>query len=288
MLQVVGLHLSVTESDLYDLFKKYGEVIWCEIRKDRATGFVSYNEPKEMSKAVEALDLQPYKGQKIHLAPYQSPFNHLLVIVEPDFNEDVDDVDENELQKYFQQFGPLAWTRLFEQKQHEFHFFVAFKNHQGAARAATALRQRRLPEGTIPHMYLYSTKVVDPEVPMDTSLNWGEPPADEQPFDGVNVRVNNLDLRVHTSYLKSLFSPYGTITSCKATRSSDYYVPGYGRVSFSNKEEAEKAIAAMNGKRILRFPIEVALEDEGKRGSEIPVEGLPHDGRDKKQKVDEA
>ncbi|KAK1356754.1 hypothetical protein POM88_050010 [Heracleum sosnowskyi] len=93
-----------------------------------------------------------------------------------------------------------------------------------------------------------------------------------QPFDGINVRVNNLDIRVHNKFLENLFSPYGTISSCKVTRSNDFYVPGYGRVSFSTKEEVEKAIAA----------------NELKMYPPLCNRGPEHDGSDKKPKVDEA
>lgn len=53
----------------------------------------------------------------------------------------------------------------------------------------------------------------DPYVPF--SVRWYKTDEEVQTFQGINVRVNNLDSSVSDQYLKKLFSPYGNISSCK-------------------------------------------------------------------------
>ncbi|KAA8545851.1 hypothetical protein F0562_020698 [Nyssa sinensis] len=59
--------------------------------------------------------------------------------------------------------------------------------------------------------------------------------------------------------LKELFSPFGTITSCKVMRDPNGISRGSGFVAFSTPEEASRALFEMNGKMVASKPLYVAL-----------------------------
>ncbi len=63
------------------------------------------------------------------------------------------------------------------------------------------------------------------------------------------IYVGNLSFRVTESALWSLFEPHGSIESATVATDRDTgRSRGFGFVSMSNDEEAEKAMAALNGK----------------------------------------
>jgi cold-inducible RNA-binding protein len=63
------------------------------------------------------------------------------------------------------------------------------------------------------------------------------------------IYVGNLSFRMSESELRSLFEPHGGIESAAiATDRDTGRSRGFGFVSMSNDEEAEKAMAALNGK----------------------------------------
>ena len=65
----------------------------------------------------------------------------------------------------------------------------------------------------------------------------------------MNIYVGNLSRDVSESELKEAFQAFGEIQSCNIIK--DKFTGesrGFGFVEMPNKEEAEKAIAALNGK----------------------------------------
>jgi RNA recognition motif-containing protein len=65
----------------------------------------------------------------------------------------------------------------------------------------------------------------------------------------VNIYVGNLSRELSESELKEAFQAFGEVSSCNIIK--DKFTGesrGFGFVEMPNKEEADKAIAAMNGK----------------------------------------
>ena len=66
-----------------------------------------------------------------------------------------------------------------------------------------------------------------------------------------NIYVGNLPFSTKDDDLSDLFKPFGTVTSARVIR--DRYTErsrGFGFVEMENDEEADKAIAAVNGQDI--------------------------------------
>ncbi len=79
-------------------------------------------------------------------------------------------------------------------------------------------------------------------------------------YQGMNLYVKNLQDEVDDDMLRELFTPYGTITSCKVMKDDKASKSkGFGFVCFSTHEEATRAVTEMNGKMVKSKPLYVAL-----------------------------
>jgi polyadenylate-binding protein len=75
----------------------------------------------------------------------------------------------------------------------------------------------------------------------------------------MNLYVKNLQDEVDDDLLRELFTPYGTITSCKVMKDEKSKSKGFGFVCFSTHEEATRAVTDMNSKMVKAKPLYVAL-----------------------------
>jgi RNA recognition motif-containing protein len=68
---------------------------------------------------------------------------------------------------------------------------------------------------------------------------------------GTRIYVGNLDYAVGDSDLEKMFAPHGTVQSAQVVMDRDTgRSKGFGFVEMGSEEEAQAAIAALNGKEI--------------------------------------
>ncbi|KAL1827784.1 hypothetical protein DCAR_0206982 [Daucus carota subsp. sativus] len=291
MLGVANLDASVTDSDLYDHFSNVVgyRVIWAEVRKDRRTdqclgdGHVCCNNHQQAVYTIDALNGTTLKGKTIVVTPSTFTFNEVTVelCVPPrTFNMEIP------LRRNFKEFGKILLIKVYEDMFSNTYGSIIFDSLQSAASAANELLRN---EFALCNMYYGGKSLVDPQFPLDIV----DPstlfcPPKEQTSEGFNVRVDNLYFFVTDQYLLEQFSPYGKISFCEVMRKPDLS-NGSGRVTFSTREEAMEAIAAMEGKDIRGSSIKVTLEEENIPSSQVPlVDELEHGHAVKKPKVDNA
>ena len=64
-----------------------------------------------------------------------------------------------------------------------------------------------------------------------------------------NIYIGNLTSSVNSEELRSLFGPYGEVSSANVITDRDTGRPrGFGFVEMASKEAADNAISALNGK----------------------------------------
>jgi len=74
-----------------------------------------------------------------------------------------------------------------------------------------------------------------------------------------NIYVGNLPFSTTDDELSDLFSPHGTIKAARVIKDRiTERSRGFGFVEMENDEEADKAIAAMNGKDLDGRPLKVS------------------------------
>ena len=78
--------------------------------------------------------------------------------------------------------------------------------------------------------------------------------------------IRNIESSINEAVLESLFARHGEVLNTKIVYDKiTWESKGYGFIEMSKKEEAEKAIAALNGLVVKGKPLMVAEADEAKR-----------------------
>ncbi|KAL6570053.1 hypothetical protein OROMI_014567 [Orobanche minor] len=160
------------------------ETAYCLKHPQRGEGYVSFAQPQQgivfvglcliivvvllilillfanmlvADKAIAQLDHSMLKGKLIHVAKSDFSFNKVAV----ELSDDIEDHKSNEeLTKIFSHFGPIIRTQQFAHQPGERYLFLTFEDHQGAARAATALDNCKFLDHLMALSYI---ALVDPE-----------------------------------------------------------------------------------------------------------------------------
>ena len=134
--------------------------------------------------------------------------------------------------------------------------FVNFERAEDAARAVEALNGKKFDDK---EWYVgKAQKKSERENELKQRFEQSMKEAADK-YQGANLYVKNLDDTIADDKLQELFSPFGTITSCKVMRDPSGVSRGSGFVAFSTPEEANRALLEMNGKMIVSKPLYVAL-----------------------------
>jgi len=76
----------------------------------------------------------------------------------------------------------------------------------------------------------------------------------------VNIYVGNLSFSADSASLRELFSPHGEVTSAQVVQDRDTgRSRGFGFVEMAAADEAERAIAALNGSNVGGRQLTVSL-----------------------------
>jgi RNA recognition motif-containing protein len=78
-------------------------------------------------------------------------------------------------------------------------------------------------------------------------------------FYGINLYIKNLDDKIDSERLRKDFAPFGKITSAKVMSDENGRSKGFGFVCYSTPEEANRAVAEMNGRIVGAKPLYIAL-----------------------------
>jgi nucleolysin TIA-1/TIAR len=110
--------------------------------------------------------------------------------------------------------------------------FVEFAEHRDAQLALAAMNKRIV-------------------LGREMKVNWATSPGSASKQDTskhFHVFVGDISPDIESHQLKEAFSPFGVISDCKVIRDPQTHKSrGYGFVCYVNKEDAEMAIAGMNG-----------------------------------------
>ncbi|KAL5562122.1 hypothetical protein UlMin_031869 [Ulmus minor] len=169
-----------------------------------------------------------------------------------------DTTTEEDLKRIFSESGAITSVvvmRDAEGKSRCFGF-VNFESADDAARAVESLNGRKFDdkEWYVGKAQKKSEREVELRQRFEQSLKEA---ADK--YQGANLYVINLDDNITNEKLRELFSPFGTITSCKVMRDPNGVSRGSGFVAFSTPKEASRALLEMNGKMVVSKPLYVAL-----------------------------
>ncbi|KAJ6310501.1 hypothetical protein OIU76_015265 [Salix suchowensis] len=277
-LYVGDLEANVTDSQLYDLFNQVGQVVSVRVCRDLASrrslgyGYVNYSNPQDAARALEMLNFTPLNG-----SPIRVMYSHRDPSVRKSgagniFIKNLDKaIDHKALHDTFSVFGNILSCKVATDPsgQSKGYGFVQFDSEEAAQKAIEKLNGMLMNDKQVyvgPFLRKQerdtatdkAQKKYEREVELKQRFEQSMKEAADK-FQGANLYVKNLDDSIGDEKLKELFSPFGTITSCKVMRDPSGISRGSGFVAFSTPEEASRALLEMNGKMIASKPLYVAL-----------------------------
>ncbi|XP_010629777.1 polyadenylate-binding protein 1-like isoform X1 [Fukomys damarensis] len=265
---IKNLEDSIDSKALYDTFSTFGNILSCKVACDehgsRGFGFVHFETNEAAQQAISTMNGMLLNDRKVFVGHFKShrereaelgaqalAFTNIYVK-----NLHVD-MDEQGLQDLFFEFGKMLSVKVMRDNSgHSRGFgFVNFEKHEEAQKAVDHMNGKE-----VSGQQLYVGRAQKrAERQNELKRRFEQMKQDRQTrYQGVNLYVKNLDDSISDEKLRTVFSPYGVITSAKVMTEGGHS-KGFGFVCFSSPEEATKAVTEMNGCIVGTKPLYVAL-----------------------------
>ncbi|XP_059447626.1 polyadenylate-binding protein 8-like isoform X2 [Corylus avellana] len=265
---IKNLDKAIDHKALHDTFSAFGNILSCKVATDsygqsKGYGFVQFDSDEAAQKAIEKLNGMLLNDKQVFVGPFLRKQERESALDKTKFNNVfvknlAESTTEEDLNNFFGEFGALTSVvvmRDMDGKSRCFGF-VNFETADDAARAVEALNGKKIDDK---EWYVgKAQKKSEREVELKHRFEQSMKEASDK-YQGANLYVKNLDDSIGDDKLKELFSPFGSITSCKVMRDPNGISRGSGFVAFSTPEEASRAILEMNGKMVVSKPLYVAL-----------------------------
>ncbi|KAA8541727.1 hypothetical protein F0562_022879 [Nyssa sinensis] len=246
-LYVGDLDPEVTETDLEEAFCKMGSLISVRLCRDRLShkslryAYMNFLSPSDASKALACLNHAELKGKPMRIMWCQrDPLTRKTGIANL-FIKNLDpSVTSAHLQDIFCKFGTILSCKVAEENGKSKGFgFVQFDLEDSAIAALHAVHGTML-EGK----KLYVSKFVKKCERKDAH--------EEEKF--TNLYVKNLGEEVTEDLLRDKFSEIGKVCNVVIMKDAEGKSRGFGFVHFESHEEAKKAVEALNGVILGKYP----------------------------------
>jgi len=268
---ICNLHPTIDNKTLFDTFSMFGDILSCKIQTDDngvslGYGFVHYTTKSAAEKALQRVNGMEIAGKKVLVCHHKArnrrekeekkedAWTNLYVKNFPsDWNED-------KLKELVSPHGECTVCISKKEDGTSKGFgFVNFKKHEDAKKALEALAGVKFGEESL-YVSRHRSKVERQKMAKDAYVK--EKQARFQRYQGLNLYVKNLPSSCDDEKLRSLFEPFGTITSTKVMFSKeDQKSKGFGFVCFEKKEMAEAAIKGMHSKMVDNKPLFVCMAE---------------------------
>ncbi|KAI3445962.1 hypothetical protein Pfo_002627 [Paulownia fortunei] len=265
---IKNLDKEIDHKALHETFSSFGNILSCKVAVDASGqsmgyGFVQFVSEESAQKAIEKLNGMLLNEKQVYVGPFLRKQEREMSVDKAKFTnvfvKNLSElVTEDDLKKIFGEFGLITSTVVMrnEDGTSKCFGFVNFENAEDAARAVESLDGQKFDnkEWYVGRAQKKSERELELKHRFEQSVKEA---VDKS--QGSNLYVKNLDDGIGDEKLKELFSPFGSITSCKVMRDPKGISRGSGFVAFSSPEEASKALSEMNGKIIVSKPLYVAL-----------------------------
>ncbi|KAL5559067.1 hypothetical protein UlMin_035278 [Ulmus minor] len=242
-LYVGDLDLTVTDSQVFDLFNQVGPVVSVRVCRDLSTrrslgyGYVNYSNPQDAARAMDVLNFTPLNNKSIRIM-----YSHRDPSIRKSgtgniFIKNLDkEIDHKALHETFSSFGSILSCKIATDAsgQSKGYGFVQFDTEEAAQSAIDKLN---------------GMLINDKQVFVGHFLRKQERESAQGTTKFNNVYVKNLSESTTDEDLTKTFGEYGTITSAVVMRDGDGKSKCFGFVNFENSDDAAKAVEALNGKK---------------------------------------
>ncbi|XP_061864970.1 polyadenylate-binding protein 1-like isoform X1 [Colius striatus] len=244
-LYVGDLHPDVTEAMLYEKFSPAGPIMSIRVCRDVATrrslgyAYINFQQPVDAERALDTMNFEVIKGRPIRIMWSQRDPGLRKSGIGNVFIKNLDDsIDNKALYDTFSAFGNILSCKVVcDENGSRGYGFVHFETHEAATRAIE----------TMNGMLLNDRKVF---VGQFKSRKEREAEFGARAMEFTNVYIKNFGDDMDDDRLREIFSKFGKTLSVKVMMDSTGRSKGFGFVNFEKHEEAQKAVADMNGKEI--------------------------------------
>ncbi|CAA2960152.1 polyadenylate-binding 8-like [Olea europaea subsp. europaea] len=265
---IKNLDKEIDHKALHETFSSFGNVLSCKIATDasgqsKGYGFVQFASEEAAQKAIEKLNGMLLNGKQVYVGPFVRKQEREMSVQKTKFTNVFvknmsEETTEEDLSAIFGEFGLLTSIVVMrnEDGKSKCFGFVDFENAEDAASSVELLNGKKFDnkELYVGRAKKKSERELELKLQFEQSLKEA---VDKS--QGSNLYVKNMDDSIGDDELKEVFSPFGSITSCKVMRDLKGVSRGSGFVAFSSPEEASRALLEMNGKIIVSKPLYVAL-----------------------------
>jgi len=282
------LPVTVTSASLKDLFAPYGTVEEANVVTDRITkqsrsyGFVKFSTEESAQRAVEALNGKVLEGQAtdakpLHVAVSKPPKVEVNLYV----GNLLPTAKQEDLMSVFSRFGTIVECNIPIDRATNMakgYGFVRLDSKSAAREAMDSLNN--IVVESISGSRPLTVKRADSNNNTHGGRNtrfggmdrrryhqqprmmptFAPPPVT---YEGICVFVYNIPHSMNEHGLQELFHTYGNVTGVRVMRNMNHTSKGYGFVNMSTMEEANNAIAALNGRALIpERPLQVSLKKQ--------------------------
>lgn len=265
---IKNLDKSIDNKLLHETFSVFGTILTSKVATDpsgqsKGYGFVQYETEEAAKKAIEQLNGMLLNDKQVYVGPFLRKQDRENAVDKTKFNNVfvknlAESTTKEELEDIFGKYGTItsAVVMTDENGKSRCFGFVNFENPDEAAHAVQELNGKKFNDQ---EWYVgRAQKKSEREMELKTKFDQSAKEAADK-LHGLNLYLKNLDDSITDDQLKEFFSEYGTITSCKVMRDQNGVSKGSGFVAFSTTEEANRALAEMNGKMVAGKPLYVAI-----------------------------
>lgn len=246
---VTDLDASVTETDLYDLFGKHGQVLSVKICREictgvsRGYGFVNYSSLRDATKARKLLNFEPLNGTRIRVMLSNQDSNLESGGATIFFKGFDKSIDAKFIDELFSTYGTIITSELAIDSNGKSKGFgyVMFNEKKAAEDAIHDLEYQVVQDCAITIGPYICKEERERE---KTERERGKTKFQNYPI----LYVKNMTTVVYNEEVQSAFCVYGRLVDTYVVRDDEGYVTGSGFVVFENFDEAVSAIKGLNGK----------------------------------------
>lgn len=236
-LYVGDLEPNVTESVLFEIFRKVGPVASIRVCRDSSTrrslgyAYVNYHRVEDAERALDTLNYTSIGNKACRIMWSQrdpslrksGQGNIYIKDLHPS-------IQSQDLYDNFSQFGTILSCKVETELDGRSKGFgyVHFENVEAAKKAIEGVNGMEI-EGKVVHVFEFQTKKQrlggSQNVPRFT-----------------NIFVKNLNPKVNEKELQEKFSEYGKITSLVIMYDNNNVSKGFGFINYSSSEEAQRSV----------------------------------------------
>ncbi|XP_006016730.1 polyadenylate-binding protein 1-like isoform X1 [Alligator sinensis] len=244
-LYVGDLHPDVTEAMLYEKFSPAGPIMSIRVCRDVATrrslgyAYINFQQPADAERALDTMNFEVIKGRPIRIMWSQRDPGLRKSGVGNVFIKNLDDsIDNKALYDTFSAFGNILSCKVVcDENGSRGYGFVHFETHEAANRAIETMNGMLLNDRKVFVGHFKSRK--------EREAEFGA-----RAMEFTNVYIKNFGDDMDDDKLREIFSRFGKTLSVKVMMDDSGHSKGFGFVNFEKHEEAQKAVADMNGKEI--------------------------------------